>query len=100
MRLVMISLILGASLTPGGAASNAIHTTFSLGTANGTYVGRAVFVEAGNGSVHGNCHGRLVLGDDVESTTSLSIFIATPYGLLSCDGELTPGGQVNLSCSN
>lgn len=100
MRLAMIIVLLGTSLSPLGLARHPLQTTFSIGVENGTYAGRAVFVEAGNGSVHVQCHGSLVYGEDVESTTSVSTFIATPYGLLSCDGELTPGGQINLTCSN
>ena len=100
MRLAVIIVLLGASLSSRGIASHPIQTTFSIGVGNGTYAGRAVFVEAENGSVHGQCHGSLILGEDVVSTTSLGTFMATPYGLLACDGQITPGGQIALTCRN
>jgi hypothetical protein len=102
IRLVvsLITLLIGTSLSSRGVAAEVLQTTCSVGTINGTYVGRAMFVQSSNGNVRGHCNGSLVSGTDVTEATSLLIFIGTPFGLLACDSVLTPGGQANLSCSN
>src|SRR5262245_54133319 len=99
IRLAMI-ILFGTMFSPRGVATTPMQTTFSGGTANGSYVGKALVVDAGPGKARGYGHGSLVSGTDVARATSLRTFIATQYGLLGCDAVLTPGGQINMSCSN
>lgn len=98
--LAMFTVLTGTLLSPRGEATDIIQTTCSVGTENGTYVGRALFIETPNGNLKGFCNGDLVSGSDVETATSLSIFIGTAFGLLVCDATLTPGGRANLNCSD
>jgi len=75
-----------------------IHTTCGIGAFNGSYDGEAMFVISLSGNINGSCHFSLVAGDPVAEPTTMTFPFPTPYGIVSCDAEISPSGRGHMTC--